>query len=655
MIYKSEQTNKDELAGYLFHQGTNFASYEYLGVHGGKIPEREEYIYTFRVWAPNADRVYTVGDFSDWNWEYQMNRGENSGVWELTLISDCSLEGSFYKYGIVRGEKSFLKADPYALSHETLQNTASFIRTTIHYEWGDAAWIRERKKKLFPKTRKKKQHYFSVPMNIYEVHLGSWYKESDGAHYLGYREYADRLALYLLEMGYTHVELMPIMEHPYDGSWGYQVTGYYAPTARYGSPEDFKYFVDTMHKAGLGVILDWVPAHFPKDAHGLYEFDGAPLYEYQGMDRMEHKGWGTRCFDVGRTEVQSFLVSNALFWFREYHVDGLRVDAVASMLYLDYDRAPGEWIPNAEGNNHNLEAIAFFQKLNTAVFGEFPEALMIAEESTAWPMITKPVYDGGLGFNFKWNMGFSNDMFEYLAADPIYRRWMHTKLTFPLMYAFSENYILPISHDEVVHGKKSLVDKVFGSYEDKFSTMRTFMLYFMTMPGKKLTFMGTEFAQFCEWDYEKSLEWFLLRYPRHAQMKEFIKTLNHLYLENSPLWEIDDGWDGFSWIDPDNAEEGVLSYRRMNSAGKEVITVLNFVPVRREGVGLCVPKGGDYEEILSTDAVSFGGEGGENGVVKTKKVIGEDGTIKHFLSLSLPPLSGILLRKVSVKRKGDGS
>ena len=497
-------------------------------------------------------------------------------------------------------------------------------------------------------------------MNIYEVHLGSWRtgekSETDAsASYLNYREIADRLAPYLKEMGYTHVELMPVMEHPYDGSWGYQVCGYFAPTARFGIPDDFRYFVDLLHQNGIGVILDWVPAHFPKDAHGLYEFDGDLLYEYQGVDRMEHEGWGTRCFDVARTEVQSFLISNALFWLREYHVDGLRVDAVASMLYLDFDREPGKWFPNPYGDNKNLEAIAFFQKLNSVIFAEFPDILMIAEESTDWPMITKPVHEGGLGFNFKWNMGWANDLFDYVDTDPLFRKGKHTKLTFPMMYAYSENYILPVSHDEVVHGKKSLIDKMFGSYEDKFATMRTFLTYMMTLPGKKLLFMGTEFAQFREWDFENSLEWFMLQYPRHREMQHFVKTINHLYLSRSSLWEIDDGWDGFAWIDADNDAESILSYRRMDSKGRDLIVVLNFVPVQREKFRLPVPKSGTYRVILNSDALEFGGSGNGPDCVRTVTEKTADNTRQNVLTLTVPSLGALILEKESPRRSSDKS
>ncbi len=636
---------------YLFHQGTNFTAYDFLGVHAEE--EKEGCAYVFRVWAPGADEVRVIGDFSGWSEGVTLEKLPDSGVWEGRLKSACSLEGTFYKYAIRRGDRVFLKADPYALSQQTLTETASVIRTAIPYRWTDGTWMRERGKRLGLSSQKKNPHFCSAPVHIYEMHLGSWQTapSSEGERWLGYRELADRLAGYLPDMGYTHVELMPVMEHPFDGSWGYQICGYYAPTARYGSPEDFKYFVDRLHGAGIGVILDWVPAHFPKDAHGLYEFDGGPLYEYQGWDRMENRGWGTRCFDVGRPEVQSFLVSNALFWLREYHVDGLRVDAVASMLYLDYDRAPGEWFPNYEGNNKSLEAVAFFQKLNTAVFGEFSDVLVVAEESTDWPLLTKPVSMGGLGFNFKWNMGFANDLFQYVGTDPIYRQWMHNKLTFPMVYAFAENYILPISHDEVVHEKGSLIAKMFGSYEEKFATMRAFLTYMMTMPGKKLTFMGTEFAQFREWDFRHGLEWFLLDFETHRRMQNFVRTLNRLYLDTPALWEIDDGWDGFQWIDPDNAPEGILSYRRIDRRGRETVVLLNFTPVRRESVRVPVPKMGRYREILTTDQRAFGGSGWENGERKTVTEQRGDGGKENVLYLTLPPLSGILLSKVTPPKK----
>ena len=607
-LNRTDIAAENNLPAYLFHQGTNFTAYEYLGAHA----ERTEngWRYSFRVWAPNARAVSLRADFTDWENGHALERLNEQGIWETTVTTERPLDGQFYKYAVTgQNGETHLKADPYAFFSETLEKTASIVWEIGGYAWHDDEWLKKRSATVCPKQRgfkPKVTHYYSAPMNIYEIHLGSWktldgQSTKDGEHYLGYREIADKLAPYLTEMGYTHVELMPIMEHPFDGSWGYQICGYYAPTSRYGTPDDFRYFVEKMHEADIGVILDWVPAHFPKDEHGLYEFDGSRLYEYQGDDRVENRGWGTRCFDVGRPEVQSFLISNALFWMREYHADGLRIDAVASMLYLDYDREPGEWVPNIHGGNQNLEAIAFFQKLNTALFGEFPDAVMIAEESTAWPMITKPVHEGGLGFSFKWNMGWSNDMFDYIATDPVMRKYKHNKLTFPLMYAFSENYILPISHDEVVHGKKSLVDKCYGEYDDKFACMRTLLLYMMTLPGKKMLFMGTEYAQFREWDYENELEWFMTDYPRHIEMQRFVKAVNHLYLDSPELWEIDDGWEGFEWIEPDSADENIISYRRKDKKGRELIVVLNFAPVLREHYTVRVPRMGRYEEILTTD------------------------------------------------------
>lgn len=629
-----------ELAPYFFCQGTNFRSYEWLGCHFEKTDDGFE--YTFRVWAPKAEKVFVAGDFNSWDESLPMEKDAESGVWTATLISAKALEGNRYKYKVVSKTRTAMKADPYATYSETLAKTASIIHT-VKAKWSDSKWLSARGKAFEGK------HFYSAPMNIYEMHLGSWKTRDgksnvDGEHYLNYREIADELVPYALDMGYTHIELMPITEHPFDGSWGYQVGGYYAPTSRFGTPEDFIYFVNKLHKAGIGVILDWVPAHFPKDEHGLFEFDGYPLYEYQGKDRMEHKSWGTRCFDVGRPEVQSFLISNALFWMRNYHIDGLRIDAVASMLYLDYDRAPGEWIPNVDGGNHNYEAMAFFKKLNTAVFAEFPYALMIAEESTAWPMVTKPVSDGGLGFNFKWNMGWANDMFEYVGTDPFFRKYVHNKLTFPLMYAFSENYILPVSHDEVVHGKKSLLDKMFGGYDDKFACMRAFLMYMMTLPGKKLMFMGCEYAPFREWDYENQLEWFMLDYPRHSQMKDYVRSLNHFYLEHSPLWEIDDGWDGFEWIDPDRCEDNTLSYIRKSAGGEELIVLLNFAPCRREGYKLRVKSKGSYVTLVNSDEAKYGGGGSKLGTMKSK-AHREGGKWVHEISVDLPSYGALIIKK----------
>ena len=640
--------NKSDLAAYLFCQGTNTYSYDYLGVH--MTQEDGVYKYVFRVWAPKAYNIFVCGDFNRWDYSVPMEKDSDSGIWTATVSSKVSLEGARYKYKVIGKNGTRMKADPYAFSNETLEKTASIICDISNFEWHDEEWRGDAKKRFG-----ESEHFCSAPMNIYEMHLGSWKTRDgktnvDGDAYLNYREIADELAPYLVDMGYTHVELMPVAEHPFDGSWGYQVCGYYSPTARFGTPEDFAYFVDKLHTSGIGVILDWVPAHFPKDEHGLYEFDGDLLYEYKGKDRMEHKGWGTRCFDVGYPAVQSFLISNALFWLRNYHVDGLRVDAVASMLYLDFDKDPGEWIPNEYGDNKNLEAIAFFQKLNKAVFAEFPYALMIAEESTSWANITKPVYNGGLGFNFKWNMGWANDMFEYVSLDPFFRKGSHSKLTFPMMYAFTENFILSVSHDEVVHGKKSLLDKMYGSYEEKFPMMRAFLGYMMTFPGKKLTFMGTEYAPFREWDYENQLEWFMLDYPKHAAMKQYTKELNHLYKSSPELWEIDDSWDGFKWIEADQCELNTISYRRIDTKGNEYIVVLNFSPEKRDGYVVRVPYTGVYEEIFTSDEERFGGNGIKNGCV-IARTVKTNGVTTGELDITLPAYGALIFKRKPELRK----
>ena len=558
----------NEQAPYFFHQGTSSEAYRYLGCHVKK--NAHYYDYVFRTWAPNADAVFLVSDICDWQTGLAMQRVTDGGVYEVHVKSRESLDGALYKFRIVRGDRHLLKGDPYAFFSKGGSDGASIITGKSTFKWHDARYLTARDKSV---SREGK--YLAKPINIYEVHLGSFARRDDGSYYT-YAEYADMLAAYVLGMGYTHVELMPVMEHPFDGSWGYQVGAYYAPTSRFGTPDGFRYFVDKMHAVGIGVILDWVPAHFPKDAWGLYEFDGSPLYEYQGYDRMESRSWGTRFFDVGRQEVQSFLVSNALYWLREFHVDGLRVDAVASMLYLDYDRMPGEWLPNPEGTNKNLEAIAFFQKLNGAVFGEFPATLMIAEESTDWYGITHPVHAGGLGFNLKWNMGFANDFYKYLATDPIFRRHHHGALNFPIMYAFRENYVLPVSHDEVVHGKGSLIGKISGSYEDKFRQMRAALTLMMTYPGKKMLFMGTEFAQFSEWSENKSLEWFMLDYESHRAMRDYVRALNRFYLENPPLYEQDFVEDGFSWVYADESDRTLVVFRRHAINGRELLVAISF-------------------------------------------------------------------------------
>lgn len=596
---------ENDLAAYLFHQGTNYRAFDYLGVHA----EGDRYI--FRVWAPNADAVFAVGDFNNWSESDPLVRMTPGGIWAGSVDAARFGEGSLYKFKLHTPHGERYKADPFARFCQCPPETASVFCDIEGYEWHDASFLAYR-------ARTAASTVYEMPLNIYEMHLGSWKRHEDGSVYT-YRETAEELAPYLKQMGYTHVELMPVMEHPFDGSWGYQVCGYYAPTSRYGTPRDFMAFVDKMHEAGIGVILDWVPAHFPKDAHGLFEFDGQPLYEYQGADRMEHKSWGTRCFDVGREEVQCFLISNALFWMEKYHADGLRVDAVASMLYLDYDRRPGEWTPNIYGENKNLEAIAFFRKLNTAVRERFPDVMMIAEESTAWSDIT--TFDrGGLGFTMKWNMGWMNDTLSYAATDPLFRKYNHNNTTFSLTYAFSEKFVLPISHDEVVHGKKSFLDKMPGEYEQKFAGARVFLAYMMTHPGKKLMFMGGEIGQFREWDYAGSIEWFLLDYDKHAAMQRYTAALNQFYLAHPALWRADGSWEGFRWIDADNADQSILSFCRNDRAGEELVVILNFTPVTRENFRQGMPLRGIYREVFGSDAAEFGGGGIANGDIRTEDV-----------------------------------
>lgn len=624
---KNRQTDQ---APYYFHQGTSVRAYEYLGAR------REGEKLTFRVWAPNAERVTLCGEFDGWGAGIPMERNR-AGDWELTLSGETIPDGTLYKYRIERGGNPFYKADPYGRMCETPPGTATRLLTSSEYVWRDAGWMNYRKKHF---TREK---VISEPMNVYEVHLGSWKKKEDGS-FLSYREAAGELVTYVKQMGYTHIELMPVAEHPFDGSWGYQVTGYYAPTSRFGTPDDFRAFVDTFHEAGIGVILDWVPAHFPKDAHGLYEFDGAPLYEYQGADRMENRGWGTRCFDVGREEVQSFLISNAVYWAEEFHVDGLRVDAVASMLYLDYDRKPGEWVPNVRGGRESLEAIAFFQKLNGVMAKDYPDVLTVAEESTAWAHITG-FEENGLGFSLKWNMGWMNDMLAYSEEDPLWRRDHHEKLTFAMTYAFSEKYLLPVSHDEVVHGKKSFLDRMPGEYDLKFAGLRAFLAYQMTHPGKKLLFMGSEIGQFREWDFAGQIEWFLLDYEKHAKLQRYVAELNRFYLENAPLWERDGDWSGFSWIDADNRDQSVYSFRRIDAEGREIVILLNFVPIKRENFLLAVPCAGLYREVFNSDAVIYGGEGNENpGEYRTEPAMLRG--YGNAVRITVPAMSAVMFRCV---------
>ncbi len=571
-----------------FARGENFHAASLLGCH----PMRSGFV--FRVWAPRALGVSVVGDFNFWNSEDLPMKPIGFGVWEA--YSAFAREGQAYKFCVTRPDGTAVyKSDPYAFAYCPLPDTSSRICRLDGYRWGDGAFRRR------VAARQPLLH----PMNIYEVHLGSWKRHEDGSFYT-YTELAQELPAYCAQMGYTHLELMPVTEYPYDPSWGYQVTGYFAPTHRYGSPQEFMGFVDACHQAGLQVILDWVPAHFPKDECGLYEFDGSCCYELSDPRMNEHPDWTTRIFDFGKGEVQSFLISSAVHWLERYHIDGLRVDAVASMLYLDYNRP--NYVPNRYGGRENLEAIDFLRKLNRVAFSVNKNVLMVAEESTAFPLITKPDFVGGLGFLYKWNMGWMNDLLFYMARDPLFRKWEHNKLTFQMTYAFSENYILPLSHDEVVHGKRSLIERMPGEYDEKFSNLRAFFAYQMAQPGKKLNFMGSEFAQFIEWDYRQGLDWLLLAYDRHRQMQDFVQTLNLLYRDTPALWENDLDWGGFTWCEPNDADRSMLSFVRWDRRGRGILVVCNFCPVRRElRIGLPTPC--RLVPLLNTDDEAFGGSG----------------------------------------------
>ena len=587
-----------DLPLHLFHHGENFKAHLLLGAHPAVLNRKKGYV--FRVWAPRAERVSVIGDFNGWNPNsHIMQRMIDGETFELFI--PALKEFDTYKYCILtRDGRMLYKADPYAYHAETpdaAASNASKLYDLSGYKWSDKAYL----------DKQRRTNIYAAPMNIFEVNLLSWKLHEDGSYYT-YRELAKDLVAYVKEMAFTHVEFMPVTEHPFDGSWGYQVTGYFSITSRLGTPHDFMYLVDAFHQAGIGVILDWVPAHFPKDAFGLYEFDGEPLYEASQWDRMENRGWGTRKFDYGRNEILSFLISSAIFLLEYFHVDGLRVDAVASMLYLDYDKEPGEWVPNIYGENKNLEAVAFLRRLNEAVFSYFPNALMIAEESTAWPMVTRPTNIGGLGFNFKWNMGWMNDVLSYIAKDPVHRSYVHSKLTFSLMYAFSENYVLPISHDEVVHGKASLIGKMPGDYWEKFAGVRAFLGYMMSHPGKKLHFMGSEIGQFKEWNYKEGIEYFLLQYPLHKKLQLAVKELNNLYKTTPALYEIEDSWDGFEWLAADDSSHNFYAYQRKDRAGKTIVVMFNLSGMEHKNYRLGLPEG-KYKVLFNSDAVHFGGGG----------------------------------------------
>ena len=638
---KTKKGSGGSIPLYLFHQGTNRRTYEYLGLHREQKPDGTIGMVC-RVWAPRAQAVSLVGEFNDWNESADPLKKISDGVWEGWLKEPLE-PFALYKISVTGADgETVQKADPYARHFETRPGTAARYYELGAHQWKDAAW--QRKRAAHP--------HLNGPVNIYELHLGSWRKYPDGKPF-SYGKMADELIPYVKDMGYTHIEIMPITEYPLDQSWGYQVSGYFAPTSRYGTPDDLMDFIDRCHQAGIGVIMDWVPAHFPRNRDGLAWYDGSPCYEYGDPRKGEHKEWGTLVFDYGRPEVISFLISSAVFWLREYHMDGIRVDAVASMLYLDYNRRDGEWVANKDGGRENLEAVRFLQTLNEAVFAEVPEAMMIAEESTAWPMVTKPPYMGGLGFNYKWNMGWMNDMLRYISLDPIYRKYNHDNLTFSFFYAFSENFILPISHDEVVYGKCSLIEKMPGTWEQKLSGVRLFVSYMMAHPGKKLQFMGAEIGQSNEWDSNKTLEWELLEEPSHAQLHEFFRSINQFYKKTPPLWENDFSWDGFEWISNDDNEQGVISFRRKGADGKEILVVCNFLPVKRENYKIGAPWAGIYTEIFSSDDKAFGGTGITNG----DEIKSEKGAMHGFdqhISLTLPGNTVIFLkcrRKYPVRKK----
>lgn len=596
MTEEKTWANISRFQTYLFNSGDNFKSYEMLGSHKVKIDGVDG--WRFAVWAPKAVSVRVVGDFNDWNgYDKMLERIETSGVW-YGFFTDIE-EGMLYKYAIeAENGETYYKADPYAVKSELRPGTASVTKDiSNNYKWGDKAWI----------SARGKNSTLTEPMNIYEIHIGSWKIHDDGSFYT-YRELADELVPYVKKMGYTHIELMPITEYPFDGSWGYQVTGFFSATTRYGESEDLKYLIDKCHKNHIGIIMDWVPAHFPRDAHGLRMFDGTPVYEYADPRLGEHKDWGTMVFDYSKSEVISFLISSAYFWAEQYHIDGIRVDAVSSMLYRDYSRNDGEWVPNEYGGNGNLEAVDFLKKLNKIMGTEFPNFMMVAEESTAWPLVTAPPENDGLGFNYKWNMGWMNDTLRYMGMDPYFRKDNHSLLTFMMMYAYSENYILPLSHDEVVHGKGSMLNKMFGEYDEKFAAYRTLLGYYMTMPGKKMLFMGGEFGQMLEWRYDDQLEWNVLEIDKHKRLHQYVKDLNHFYMENKALWELDTSWDGFRWVNEADSENSVLSYiRRGRHAADNVVVVANFTPVERPIYKIGVPLAGEYEVVFHSSAVKYGG------------------------------------------------
>ena len=615
-----------------FYGGQWTRAYEWFGAHPTEAG------WHFRVWAPNAADVRLAGDFNGWQGEYMFRTPE--GVWEVTVPHAKQYDA--YKFAITtqNGERVW-KADPFAFHAETRPGNSSKLYDIAGYDWKDKTWEKKRAEKGL----------LDGPLNIYEVHLGSWRRHDDGAVY-SYRDTADALADYVKDMGYNAVELLPVTEYPLDDSWGYQVTGYFAPTSRYGTPHDFMYLVDKLHRSGVAVILDWVPAHFCKDSHGLMQFDGSCLYEYSDPLKWEHKSWGTRVFDFGKNEVRSFLYSSAAYWLHEYHIDGLRVDAVASMLYLDYDRGGGEWRPNVNGGHENLEAIAFLQDLNRMAFTEKPGALMVAEESTAWPLVTYPPEEGGLGFNLKWNMGWMNDMCHYLKMDPFFRHDHHNDLTFSMMYAFSENFVLPLSHDEVVHMKGSLRGKMPGDDWRQLAGVRGFYTYLLSHPGKKLTFMGAELGQWHEWNFAGQLDWFLMDNFAERGTHECIRELNRIYHKEKALWENDHDWSGFQWLVADDNTDNVVVFLRRDKAGKELIVAVNFSPCVYEDYRFGVPPKATYEEVINTDDARWGGSGVTNDPIHTQPIPSHGWA--QSISMRIPPLGAVILRGKGLMKKNGG-
>ncbi len=616
---------------HLFGEGRHRNVYRFFGAH----PQEIEGVAgtRFAVWAPNAERVSVVGDFNRWDGRcHPMRVRGGSGVWEL-FIPDLE-PGHLYKYEIRNRHTGqvLIKADPYGQEHELRPRTASIIPAANAYQWGDGEWM----------ARRRQADWQHSPMSIYEVHLGSWQRGIEG-EFLGYRELAHRLVAHVKDMGFTHIELLPITEHPYDLSWGYQATGYFAPTKRFGEPDDFRYLVDHCHRHGIGVLLDWVPAHFPKDAHGLARFDGTPLYEHEDPRLGEHMDWATLIFNFGRNEVKSFLLSSAVFWLEDMHIDGLRVDAVASMIYLDYSREEGQWLPNQYGGRENLVAIDFLKELNVAVHDQCPGILMIAEESTSWPLVSRPTYVGGLGFDLKWNMGWMNDTLRYMEHEPVHRQYHQDMLTFSMLYAFTENFLLPFSHDEVVHGKGSMLNKMPGDEWQRHANLRALYTYQFTHPGKKLMFMGTEFGQGLEWNSAGVLDWYVLQYPKHQGMQRLVRDLNRLYGASPALHRYEFDWQGFEWIDCHDAHQSVLSFLRKGNAGELMAIVLNLTPVPRHGYRIGVPVAGRYREVLNSDSEYYGGGNLGNGsgdlVTEERPWMGRP----YSLALTLPPLAGIVL------------